>query len=113
MSEDVKLKPCPFCGQDAQAWREGRLANCEHHDGDLFPMPAKVWNSRPLEDAQNAAISKAMSSAVAAIYFDDGSDYGAALWSVIKALGGQEAADLLEEDEHAAYKKYCDGDDDE
>lgn len=56
-------------------------------------------------------IKKALSEAVAAIYFDDNSDYGTALWSVIEALGGNEVADLLEDDGHAAYKLYCSEDD--
>ena len=52
-------------------------------------------------------VKEALSVAVAVIYFDDSSDYSAALWEVVTALGGKEAADLLEEDGHAAYEKYC------
>jgi len=55
-------------------------------------------------------VKKALSEAVAAIYFDDNSDYSSALWQVIAALGGNEAIELLEEDGNAAYKKYCNED---
>ena len=54
-------------------------------------------------------VKKALSEAVAAIYFDDNSDYGNALWGVVAALGGPEACELLENDEKAAYDKYCEG----
>lgn len=52
--------------------------------------------------------TKALSVAVRAIYFADSSDYLSALWDIVKALGGAEAADLLEKDENAAYEKYVD-----
>ena len=54
-------------------------------------------------------VKKALSEAVAVIYFDDSSDYPSALWAIVKALGGEEAADLLEENGSAAYEKYCEG----
>ena len=50
-------------------------------------------------------VKKALSEAVAAIYFDDSSDYSSALWAVVRALDPQ-AAILLEEDDGAAYDKY-------
>jgi hypothetical protein len=49
----------------------------------------------------------ALKEAVAALYFDDSADYGTALWKVVEYLGGQDAADLLENDEEEAYHKYC------
>jgi len=52
-------------------------------------------------------VKTALSEAVAALYFDDNSDYGTALWAVVKALGGEEAVDLLEDNSKAAYNKYC------
>ena len=52
-------------------------------------------------------VKKALSEAIAAIYFDDNSDYSAALWTVVTALGGEDVANLLEKDGAAAYKKYC------
>ena len=56
---------------------------------------------------KDEAIKQAMKAAVEAIYFDDISDYATALWEVVTALGGQEAADLLDYDSEAAYEKYC------
>ena len=50
---------------------------------------------------------KALKEAVSALYFDDSADYGTALWKIVEYLGGEEACDLLENDEEAAYKKYC------
>lgn len=61
---------------------------------------------RVKECESNEASKRALSEAVAAIYFADDSDYLQALWNVVKLLGGNEAADLLEQDESAAYKKY-------
>ena len=55
---------------------------------------------------QETRIKKALAEAVAAIYFNDSSDYGTALWSVVHLLGGEEAATLLEEDEAEAYAQY-------
>lgn len=52
-------------------------------------------------------VKTALIEAVAAIYFDDNSDYASALWEVVKSLGGDEAVMLLGEDGAAAYKKYC------
>ena len=52
-------------------------------------------------------VSRALTEAVAAIYFDDSSDYKSALWAVVEDLGGPEAVDLLLRDKRAAYKKYC------
>jgi len=50
-------------------------------------------------------IKKALGEAIAVIYFDDSSDYSAALWAIVEALN-PEAAKLLEEDLGAAYDKY-------
>jgi hypothetical protein len=58
----------------------------------------------------SVSIADALKAAVAAIYFDDNSDYGCALWQVVRALGGDEACDLLDEDGSAAYAKYCEDD---
>lgn len=50
---------------------------------------------------------KALGTAVAAIYLNDNSDYIKALWSIVRILGGDEAADLLSVDEQAAYTRYA------
>jgi hypothetical protein len=52
-------------------------------------------------------IKKALSKAVKALYFDDNSDYGAFLWDIVGILGGDEASDLLGEDDEKAFEKYC------
>ena len=49
----------------------------------------------------------ALEKAVAAIYFNDNSDYEGYLWEIVKILGGEKAVKLLEKDENKAYKKYC------
>jgi hypothetical protein len=53
------------------------------------------------------SIDKALAVAVAAIYFNDGSDYETALWQVVKNLGGDEAVDLLESDAEEAFRVYA------
>lgn len=50
---------------------------------------------------------KALGTAVKAIYFSDSSDYVAFLWEIVEILGGEEAYNLLENDEAKAVKKYC------
>lgn len=52
-------------------------------------------------------VQKALKEAVKAIYFDDNSDYGSALWAIVDALGGKEAVDLLDENSEKAFDKYC------
>lgn len=56
---------------------------------------------------QREALEKALKEAVAVIRFDDNSDFEAALWDIVEATGGPDAAKLLEEDPKAAYDKYC------
>jgi hypothetical protein len=48
----------------------------------------------------------ALKEAVKTLYVDDNSDYGTALWKIVEYLGGEEACDLLEENEESAYSKY-------
>ncbi len=49
---------------------------------------------------------KALGEAVAALYFDDNSDYQSALWSIVELLGGNEAVNMLDDDPQEAYNKY-------
>lgn len=59
--------------------------------------------------------TNALREAVNALYFADSADYGSALWSVVRAIDGS-VADLLEEDEGAAFKLLnpdAEGDDDD
>ena len=44
--------------------------------------------------------------AVAAIYFDDNSDYRTALYEIVELINS-EACDLLEDDPEAAFQTYC------
>jgi Lar family restriction alleviation protein len=125
MTISDELKPCPFCGkQEAliirdegfnKGWKQvfcdyegvtGPSGKCEHEAIEL-------WNTRPIEDklaaellALREAKQVALSEAVKILWLDDSSDYGTALWSIVASLGGDEAADLLESDGDAAYKKY-------
>lgn len=65
MSEELKLKPCPFCGGRA-AFRGGTgaiLAGCPYcniHTIYGYPSEnaARIWNSRPAEDAKIARIAE-------------------------------------------------------
>jgi len=50
-----------------------------------------------------------LATAAVAIYFDDSADYGSALWRIVRALGGEEACEVLGNDEAAAYRRYCAG----
>ena len=52
-------------------------------------------------------IREALGKAIAVLYFDDSSDYSGALWKIVELLGGEEAVDLLANDERQAYKKYA------
>jgi hypothetical protein len=60
MSEDVKLKPCPFCGQPPETWKtiDGRLVGtCYTKDCPANHSPqreghsVKGWNTRSGEQA--------------------------------------------------------------
>ena len=54
----------------------------------------------------NRQIQKALSLAVAGIYFADSSDQEDYLWRIVVELGGPEASVLLENDPTEAYYKY-------
>lgn len=49
----------------------------------------------------------ALAEAIKVIYFGDDSDYCSSLWKIVELLGGDEAVDLLETNERAAYEKYA------
>lgn len=55
------------------------------------------------------AKEKALATAVAAIYFNDNSGYGSALWDIVADLGGSYAADLLMEKPKEAYTEFVEG----
>ncbi len=50
------------------------------------------------------AIDQALHEAIAAIYFDDGSDYPRALRRIVRILGGPECAELLDANPRACYE---------
>lgn len=51
-------------------------------------------------------IKKALAEAIAAIWFNDNSDYLSTLWYIVAILDPK-AALLLEKNTHAAYDKYA------
>ena len=59
------------------------------------------------ELTHSPVVDEALSQAVKAIYFNDSSDYLQGLWEVVRALGGEDACKLLEENESAAFHKYA------
>jgi protein subunit release factor A len=65
-----------------------------------------LYNAAAELQALREAVEAGLREAVTALYFRDSSDFGPALWSIVKRLGGEEAAELLEADEEAAYLKY-------
>lgn len=95
---------------------ESQFSDQELHDVALGykPTTKKVQNlcgellsTRAALSALQEATRKVLSSAVKVIYLDDSSDYGPALWNIIGLTGGEEAINLIEDDEQAAYEKYC------
>lgn len=63
--------------------------------------------AHPTPDAGRVAeraVANALEAAVSALYLNDSSDFGSALWEVVTALDPA-MAKLLEEDERAAYQQ--------
>lgn len=59
-----------------------------------------------MSDIDQEKVAEALGEAVAAIYFDDSSDFSASLWEIVRLLGGDEAVNLLDENANAAYRRY-------
>ncbi len=51
-------------------------------------------------------VEQALQAAATAMYLKDSADYPNYFWDIIRALGGQEAVDLYDEDERAFFEKY-------
>jgi hypothetical protein len=100
-------RPVANCGgyqsnRDVVGTRKENENNAAYVISACNSAPAMAEEIIRLREAVDAALSEA----VKAIYFDDNSDYGTYLWGVIRALGGDEAANLLENDVEAAWYKY-------
>ena len=59
MTEEVKLKPCPFCGSNAVMDNSG-ISYCSNMGCHAYNFVgyAHTWNNRPLEDAKDARIAE-------------------------------------------------------
>ncbi|MEN6402464.1 MAG: hypothetical protein ABFD94_11035, partial [Armatimonadia bacterium] len=76
-------------------------------DGKRLVAEAAALLSHPAPDAGRVAeraVANALDAAVSALYLNDSSDFGSALWEVVTALDPA-MAKLLEEDERAAYQQ--------
>ena len=69
MTEEIKLKPCPFCGGEAEIIDDamGTISRCrrcgaENGNGVYgeggYKLAAKDWNSRQIEDDLNEQIGR-------------------------------------------------------
>lgn len=91
-----------------------RLKLAEHYDLEIEPL-VRLSDISALQkqvqalQADSKKSKEALAEAVKAIYFDDSSDFGSALWKIVLFLGGEEASDLLGYNEKSAYKKYVEG----
>ena len=61
--EMSELKPCPFCGLEAQTYSDGNYTvvycnciNCDPIDWD--GVNPEIWNTRPIEDALRAELER-------------------------------------------------------
>lgn len=83
--------------------RQRRVTNWVHSTGTT--PKANGTKPDPLCQEAGLAIDKALHEAIAAIYFDDSSDYAGALRRIVRYLGGPECSELLEADPKALYDK--------
>lgn len=65
MTEKTKLKPCPFCGGEAELFEGYSLShvyciNCDAQTDGLknAKRAVELWNSRPIEDDLNEQIGR-------------------------------------------------------
>jgi hypothetical protein len=107
MSTDNSMWRCPLCGMIVCGSHD-----CKYKFSTIKKIDAQQLNNFSFFNEENALVYKnkidsALSKAVKAIYLDDNSDYIHYLWQIVEILGGQEAVDLLDENEEVAFKKYC------
>lgn len=57
----------------------------------------------------STAVEDALHEAIAAIYFDDGSDFKRALLRIVRILGGAECLDQLNDDPSSCYQQSVAG----
>lgn len=88
MADEIKLKPCPFCGGEAEIIDDamGTISRCrrcgaENGNGvygeDGHKLAVKDWNTRPIEDAfkaENKRFRKALDT-ICAIYEINGAEW--------------------------------------
>lgn len=81
MTDDIELKPCPFCGGKAflDSDFSGVYCNCGAELAFLESdkEAAEKWNSRPIEDAleeENARLREALET-ICAIYEINGAEW--------------------------------------
>ncbi len=56
MSEE--LKPCPFCGGEAEEFHENRIG-CSNVSPKQVLLGKEEWNTRPIEDALRSQLAVA------------------------------------------------------
>ena len=65
MTDEIELKPCPFCGKLAhirdnrytEKWAECDTCSASTHSDLYEPHAIEDWNTRPIEDALRAELA--------------------------------------------------------
>ncbi len=115
VTDAIGYMKCKCGGKPSGVLREGRgmyrvVCMCGR-SGPFTDTIAAAWAAWDADHEAVAKAREALKAAVDAIYFNDSSDYLTALWDVVRSLS-PEAADLLENDEGAAFIVYGSGEED-